>query len=152
MTIRSQPTVACDLQKVVPNVTLIDPTYVPDFLFESLIMNHIQGFILLCFLVHVSYAAQCDNVNNMEEVTSTCTSPNYLDNCIVVVMYSNYADCEAFCDAAGSSCLDGWDSHGGSCGNIDQTDDNWPQGCGGDNLGHDGICMCAAGKGNGSCK
>lgn len=102
---------------------------------------------LLCFLACISYSrgeAQCDNVNSMDEVTDICSSTEYEDNCIVVVMNSNHADCEAFCNAAGSSCLDGWDSHGGSCGNIDQTDDTWPQGCGGDNLFHDGICMCAA--------
>ena len=117
--------------------------------FKKLIMNHWYGKIhLLCFLLartSFSYgAAQCDNVNNMNEVTKICPSTKYQDNCVVVVMYSDHADCEAFCTAAGSSCLDAWDSHGGSCDNIDQTDDTWPQGCGGDNLFHDGICMCAA--------
>ncbi|CAH0367572.1 unnamed protein product [Pelagomonas calceolata] len=85
----------------------------------------------------------CDPIYNFAGATRTCTSSNYPENCIVVVENSQHADCNAWCAAAGSWCINGWDSHGGSCDNIDQTDDTWPQGCGGDNLFHDGICMCA---------
>ena len=90
-----------------------------------------------------SSSGGCDPIYNFAGATRTCTSSNYPENCIVVVENSQHADCNAWCAAAGSWCINGWDSHGGSCDNIDQTDDTWPQGCGGDNLFHDGICMCA---------
>lgn len=90
----------------------------------------------------------CDAISSCDDVKQTCnlesTPYESTDACIVVVQNSQFSDCRAFCEAAGSTCLDGWDSHGGSCDNIDQADDTWPQGCGGDNCGDDCICMCAS--------
>ena len=80
--------------------------------------------------------ASCSDISSSPYVSATCPSSAY-DQCIVVVENSPFAHCSDFCESRGSACLDGWDSHEGSC-------NGWPQGCSGQNCGDDCICMCAS--------
>ena len=93
-------------------------------------------------------AADCDTISSHSDVSQTCSSSgtSFADSdvCIVVVENSAFSTCREFCADAGSTCVDGSDSHGGSCDNVDQTDDAWGQGCDAENCGDDCICMCSS--------
>ena len=93
-------------------------------------------------------AADCDAISSHSDVSQTCSSSgtSFADSdvCIVVVENSAFSTCHEFCEDAGSTCVDGSDSHGGSCDNVDQTDDAWGQGCDAENCGDDCICMCSS--------
>ena len=96
----------------------------------------------------ISSGVSCDTISSHYDVSQTCSSSgtSFADSdvCIVVVENSAFSTCREFCADAGSTCVDGSDSHGGSCDNVDQTDDAWGQGCDAENCGDDCICMCSS--------
>ena len=96
----------------------------------------------------ISSGVSCDTISSHYDVSQTCSSSgtSFADSdvCIVVVENSAFSTCREFSADAGSTCVDGSDSHGGSCDNVDQTDDEWGQGCDAENCGDDCICMCSS--------
>ena len=107
-----------------------------------------RGLLLLA-LLGAAEGVTCGEIAEHKDVAQCCdrsgtSFADDVDVCIVVVTGSNHTTCDAFCESAGSTCVDGSDSHGGSCDNIDQNDDTYPQGCNGNTCGGDCICMCAS--------